>query len=151
MKPFTLDIESKLYIEAKGLPTSEILSISFYPVKEFHTAIYDNEEYLIVGDEDEGVNDIGINKYGNVCLIGMSGKTYVSSSVVKFAKQLLEFKAFKLSAENYSDEKLKRRTNEFRAVIVGIDKTAIKNSKTFWANIIEHMKEALEIPLGNDK
>jgi hypothetical protein len=136
-----LDIETKLYIEVKGLPSSEILSVSFWRVNEFCRAVYENEEYLIVADEDEGMNHIGVNKHGNVYLIFDNKKKYISSSLVKFIKQLFAFQSFKLSAAINSEMELKKRADELRETIKGIDKTSLKNNETFWSSILEHIRE----------
>jgi len=144
----TPDTESRLYIESKGLPADEILLVSFCPVGKFHKTAYENEEYLIVGNEDEGECDIGVNRHGNVYCIGLGEKTYVAASLAKFAKQLLAFKSFKQSVENCGGESLKKRVNGFRETVTGIDKTATKNSATFWSKILENIDGALEIPIG---
>lgn len=141
----TLDIESKLYIEAKGLPANEILSISFLPVEKFYETAYKSEKYIIVADEDEGMNEIGINQYGNIYFLGFGSdsKQYISHSLSKFAKQLLSFQSFKRSVANCGEEELKRHTNEFKKTINDIDSTALKNDETFWSDIFKHMKEVL--------
>ena len=138
-----LDTESKLYIEAKGLPSTEILGVSFLPADEFYSVTYENEEYLIVGDEDAGMSYIGLNKYGNVYLIGLDTKMYISNSLVKFAKQLLAFQSFALPAAKHTEKELKVHANKFRETIKGIDKSAFKNDGTFWAGIIKHIEEVL--------
>ena len=132
-----LDIETKLYIDAKGLPTIEILSVSFLPVAEFYVAVDNNEEYLIVAIEDEGMNHIGVNKHGNAYLIGLDRPLYVANSLVKFIKQLLAFQSFN------SKERTKNHIDELRDTIKNIDKTAIKNNETFWSTILENIEEVI--------
>jgi len=132
-----LDIETKSYIEANGLPTTEILSISFLPVAEFYRVVDNNEEYLIVASEDEGMNHVGVNKHGDVYLTGLDKQLYVSSSLVNFIKQLLAF-------ESFSTEKItEKRIDELQETIKNLDKTTIKNNETFWSTIFENIEEVL--------
>lgn len=132
-----LDIEKKSYIDAKGLPAIEILSISFLPVDEFYIVVDNNEEYLIVASEDEGMNHIGVNKHGNVYLIGLGRQLYVASSLVKFIKLLLAFQSLSIK------KRVGKHTDELRDTIKNIDKTAIKNSETFWSTILENIDKVM--------
>ena len=140
-----LSIETKLYIEARGLPTEEILMASFFPMDEFYETVFENEKYLVVAYDDSDDSEIGINEYGNVYLFGWFGnsignsKIYVSRSLVQFIKLLLTYQSFRPLLVNCSEEKLKTHTSKFRKMIEHIDKTALKNSETYWSGILEHM------------
>ncbi len=126
------------------LPDNDILHIKFLKPEEFHTLVFKNIEYTIVGGDDVD-NLIGVDVDGKVWYLDTENEftMYASRGLKTFVEQLELLINWDFPGDNDSDEVLEANAREFEREIKKLDENAMSGYEDLWAAVIEQMEDGL--------
>ncbi len=126
------------------LPDNDILHIKFLKPEEFHTSVFKNIEYTIVGSDDVD-NLIGVDADGKVWYLDTAnGYTMYSSKGLKtFVEQLALLINWDFPGDDDSDEALEANARKFACEIKKLDEDAMSDYEDLWSVVIEQMEDGL--------
>ncbi len=126
------------------LPDNDILKIKFLKPEEFHSSVFNDVEYTIVGGDDVD-NLIGVDADGKVWYLDTAnGYTLYSSKGLKtFVEQLELLINWDFPGDDATDEALEANAREFEREIKKLDKDAMSDYEDLWSVVIEQMEDGL--------
>lgn len=126
------------------LPDNDILHIKFLRPEEFHSSVFNDVEYTIVGGDDVD-NLIGVDADGKVWYLDTAnGYTLYSSKGLKtFVEQLELLINWDFPGDDATDEALEANARKFESEIKKLDKDAVSDYEDLWASVIEQMEDGL--------
>ncbi len=126
------------------LPDNDILHIKFLKPEEFHTLVFKNIEYTIVGGDDVD-NLIGVDADGKVWYLDTENEfaMYASKGLKTFAEQLELLINWDFPGDDDSDEVLEANAREFEREIKKLDENAMSGYEDLWVSVIEQMEDGL--------
>ncbi len=126
------------------LPDNDILNIKFLKPEEFHSSVFNDVEYTIVGGDDVD-NLIGVDADSKVWFLDRVNEftMYASKGLKTFVEQLKLLINWDFPGDDDPDEALEANAREFSREIKKLDENAMSDCEDFWSVVIEQMEVGL--------